>query len=330
MTASDPRPVTSRETIGVDLGGTKMLVGVVDAGGAVMHRRVDASVGLGADELLARIDAEIRIALDSRPGVAAVGLGVPCIVDRDREICVTSNHLPLIGVPLRTRVATLTDLPTAIDNDGNASALAEQQRGAARGAENVVLLTLGTGIGGGLILGGRPYRGSRGAAAELGHFVVDMDGPPCPGRCPNNGCIESLVSGTALRIEAERAIAANPGSPLAAAAEAGGKIDGTVVTGLARAGDEISIRLLETMGRRLGVALTGLANVFDPDVMVIGGGVIDAGELLLGPAREEFERRALTPQRETPIKAAELGADAGMIGASILGLEELAASGTAA
>ena len=304
MTASDPRPVTGRETIGVDLGGTKMLVGVVDAGGAVMHRRVDASVGLGADELLARIDAEIRIALDSRPGVAAVGLGVPCIVDRDREICVTSNHLPLIGVPLRTRVATLTDLPTAIDNDGNASALAEQQRGAARGAENVVLLTLGTGIGGGLILGGRPYRGSRGAAAELGHFVVDMDGPPCPGRCPNNGCIESLVSGTALRIEAERAIAANPGSPLAAAAEAGGKIDGTVVT--------------------------GLANVFDPDVMVIGGGVIDAGELLLGPAREEFERRALTPQRETPIKAAELGADAGMIGASILGLEELAASGTAA
>lgn len=239
----------------------------------------------------------------------------------------TSNHLPLIGVPLRARVATLTDLPTAIDNDGNASALAEQQRGAARGAENVVLLTLGTGIGGGLILGGRPYRGSRGAAAELGHFVVDMDGPPCPGRCPNNGCIESLVSGTALRIEAERAIAANPGSPLAAAAEAGGKIDGTVVTGLARAGDEISIRLLETMGRRLGVALTGLANVFDPDVMVIGGGVIDAGELLLGSAREEFERRALTPQRETPIKAAELGADAGMIGASILGLEELAASG---
>ena len=330
MTASDPRPVTGRETIGVDLGGTKMLVGVVDAGGAVMHRRVDASVGLGADELLARIDAEIRIALDSRPGVAAVGLGVPCIVDRDREICVTSNHLPLIGVPLRTRVATLTDLPTAIDNDGNASALAEQQRGAARGAENSVLLTLGTGIGGGLILGGRPYRGSHGAAAELGHFVVDMDGPPCPGRCPNNGCIESLVSGTALRIEAERAIAANPGSPLAAAAEAGGKIDGTVVTGLARAGDEISIRLLETMGRRLGVALTGLANVFDPDVMVIGGGVIDAGELLLGPAREEFERRALTPQRETPIKAAELGADAGMIGASILGLEELAASGTAA
>lgn len=326
MTAPGPAP-GGIETIGVDLGGTKMLVGVVDSGGRVLHRRVDASVGLSLDELLARIDEEIRIALDSRPGVAAVGLGVPCIVDRDREICVTSNHLPLIGVPLRSRVAALTGLPTAIDNDGNAAAIAEQRRGAARGADNVVLLTLGTGIGGGLILGGRPYRGSRGAAAELGHFVVDMDGPPCPGRCPNNGCIESLVSGTALRIEAERAIAANPGSPLASAAAAGGKIDGTVVTGLARAGDAISIQLLETMGRRLGIALTGLANVFDPDVIVIGGGVIDAGDLLLGPAREEFERRALTPQRETPIRAAELGSDAGMIGASILGLEALAEAG---
>lgn len=326
MTAAGPAP-GGIETIGVDLGGTKMLVGVVGSGGVVVHRRVEASMGLGLDELLGRIDDEIRTALEFRPGVAAVGLGVPCIVDPEREICVTSNHLPLIGVPLRARVAALTGLPTAIDNDGNAAALAEQRRGAARGAENVVLLTLGTGIGGGLILGGRPYRGSRGAAAELGHFVVDMDGPPCPGRCPNNGCIESLVSGTALQVEAERSIAANPGSPLAAAAEAGGKIDGAVVTGLARSGDETSIRLLETMGRRLGIALTGLANVFDPDVIVIGGGVIDAGELLLGPAREEFERRALTPQRETPIRPAELGPDAGMIGASILGLEALAEAG---
>jgi glucokinase len=329
VTASGPAP-GGIETIGVDLGGTKMLVGVVDAGGTVMHRRLDASVGLGADELLARIDDEIRIALDARPGVAAVGLGVPCIVDRDREICVTSNHLPLIGVPLRARAAALTGLPTAIDNDGNAAALAEQRRGAARGAENVVLLTLGTGIGGGLILGGRPYRGSRGATAELGHFVVDMDGPPCPGRCPNNGCIESLVSGTALRAEAELAIAANPDSPLAAAAEAGAAIDGTAVTSLAEAGDEISLRLLEIMGRRLGIALTGLANVFDPDVIVIGGGVIDAGDLLLDPAREEFERRALTPQRETPIRAAELGPDAGMIGASILGVEALDGAGAVA
>lgn len=314
------------ELLGVDLGGTKMLVGVVDGRGEVLRRRINASVGLSADELLDRLDEEIGIAIEAHPGVAAIGLGLPCIVDRDREICVTSNHLPLVGVPLRGRVAAMTGLPVGIDNDGNAAALAEQRRGAARGAENVVLLTLGTGIGGGLILGGRPYRGSRGAAGELGHFVVDMDGPPCPGRCPSNGCIESIVSGTALRAEAELAIAAHPGSPLATAAASGAKIDGTVVTELAQDGDPIAIGLLATMGSRLGVALSGLANVFDPDVIVVGGGVIDAGDLLLDPARAEFAQRALTPQRETPIRAADLGPDAGMIGATILAEEALMAA----
>ncbi|MCB0875426.1 MAG: ROK family protein [Solirubrobacterales bacterium] len=323
-------PVGAAETVGVDLGGTKMLVGVVDRRGEVVHRRLSVSAGLTAAELLARLDEEIGLALEARPGVAAVGLGVPCIVDRGRELCVISNHLPLVGLPLRARIAELTGLPAAIDNDGNAAVLAEQRRGAAKGAENVVMLTLGTGIGGGLILDGGLYRGTRGAAAELGHFVVDIDGPPCPGRCPNNGCIEALVSGTALGLEAERAIAANPDSALARAADTGARPDGALVTDLARKGDPISAGLLETMGRRLGYALTGLANVFDPDVIVIGGGVVDAGDLLLGPARSEFERRALTPQRETPIRPAELGPDAGMIGASILGLGALAKAGVAA
>jgi len=306
-----------------------MLVGVVDPGGEVVHRRLSASIGLDEEELLDHLDEQIRIGIEARPGVAAIGLGVPCIVDREREMCVTSNHLPLVGVPLRARVANATGLPVGVDNDGNAAALAEQRRGAARGAENVVLLTLGTGIAGGLILGGRPYRGSRGAAAELGHFVVDLDGPPCPGRCPGNGCIESLVSGTALRAEAERAIASHPDSPLADAAAAGAAIDGTTVTELAQAGDQISLGLLATMGSRLGVALSGLANVFDPDVIVVGGGVIDAGDLLLDPARAEFAQRALPPQRETPIRAAELGPDAGMIGATMLAADALAETGVA-
>lgn len=321
---SSTEPAQGSELLGVDLGGTKMLVGVADPAGEVVHRRINASVGLSGEELLARLDDEIRIAIEARPGVAAVGLGVPCIVDRERETCVTSNHLPLVGVPLRSRVEDATGLPAGIDNDGNAAALAEQRRGAARGAGNVVLLTLGTGIGGGLILDGRPYRGSRGAAAELGHFVVDMNGPPCPGRCPGNGCIESLVSGTALRVEAEAAIATHPDSPLARAAAEGATIDGALVTEMAQAGDQISIGLLATMGSRLGVALSGLANVFDPDVIVVGGGVIDAGDLLLEPARTEFAQRALTPQRETPIRAAELGPDAGMIGATLLAEEALA------
>ena len=313
------------ETIGVDLGGTKMLVGVVDERGETVHRRISASTGLSATALLELLDTEIRIALDNRPGVAAIGLGVPCIVDRDREICLNSNHLPLIDVPLRGRVAEMTGLPVALDNDGNAAAIAEITNGAARGAEDVVLLTIGTGIGGGLIIGGRPYRGSRGAAAELGHFVVDMNGPPCQGNCPNHGCIESIASGTALRIEAEFAVAEHPESGLAQAAAAGAGVDGRLVTELAQAGDRTSIAILATIGSRIGVALSGLANIFDPDVIVVGGGVMDAGNLILEPARAEFARRALDPQRETPIRAAELGPDAGMVGAAILARQELAA-----
>jgi len=318
VTAPGHEPNGADATIGVDLGGTKMLVGVVDGRGETVHRRVATSAGLSGDALLELLDAEVRIAIESHPDVVAIGLGVPCIVDADRGICLNSNHLPLIEVPLKERVAELTGLPVALDNDGNAAAVAELERGAARGATNVVLLTIGTGIGGGLILGGRPYHGSRGAAAELGHVVVDINGPPCQGNCPNHGCIESIASGTALRIEAEFAVAEYPESALARAAAEGAEVDGRLVTELAQAGDPTSIDVLDTLGRRLGVALSGLANIFDPDVFVIGGGVMAAGDLLLGPAREEFAARALTPQNETPVRAAALGPDAGMIGAAIL------------
>ena len=329
MTSAGPEPTVTTETIGVDLGGTKMLVGVVDSRGETVHRRVATSAGLNGDALLELLDAELRIAIEARPDVAAIGLGVPCIVDLDRGLCLNSNHLPLVEVPLKERVAALTGLPVAMDNDGNAAAFAELTRGAAQGADDVVLLTIGTGIGGGLILGGRPFRGSRGAAAELGHVVVDINGPPCQGNCPNHGCIESIASGTALRIEAELAVAEFPESGLARAAAEGAVVDGRLVTELAQAGDPTSIDVLTTIGSRIGVALSGLANIFDPDVIVIGGGVMAAGELLLGPARAEFAARTLTPQNETPIRAAALGPDAGMIGAAILARDELAAIGAA-
>ena len=325
MTAPAPRPSAGAETIGVDLGGTKMLVGVVDAAGRTVHRRVAASAGLSADEVLQLLETELEIALDTRPGVAAVGLGVPCTIDSARGVCVSAVNLPLIEVPVRDRISERIGLPVSIDNDGNVAAIAENRIGAARGAREVVLLTIGTGIGGGLILGGQPYRGAHGAGAELGHVVVDIDGPPCQGNCPNHGCIESIASGTALRLEAERAAAAAPDSGLARAAANGAAIDGRLVTELAQSGEAVATAVLETIGRRLGVALSGLANIFDPEVIVVGGGVMAAGELLLEPAREEFRSRALPPQNETPIRAAALGPDAGMVGAAILAADELAA-----
>ncbi|MCL4286476.1 MAG: ROK family protein [Thermoleophilia bacterium] len=310
--------------MGVDLGGTKLLVGVVDDAGQTVHRRSARSAGLAPDELLALVESELAVALEAHPQAAAIGLGVPCTIDRAGGVCVNAVNLPLVDVPLRDRFTGRFGIPVSIDNDANVAAIAEARRGAARGARNLVLLTIGTGIGGGLILDGRPYRGAHGAGAELGHVVVDINGPPCQGNCPNRGCIEAVASGTALAVEAERAAAAAPGSPLGRAAAEGASLDGRLVTELARGGDAGSVAVLETIGRRLGVALSGLANVFDPDAIVLGGGVMAAGELLLGPAREELRTRALPPQNATPVHAAELGGDAGMIGAAILAADELA------
>jgi glucokinase len=330
VTGAEPSAAAAAVTIGVDLGGTKLLVGAVDGGGRTLHRRVATSAELGPDEVLALLEDELALALAACPDAAAIGLGVPCTIDRGAGLCVSAVNLPLIDVPIRDRIAERFGLPVAIDNDGNVAAIAEARTGAARGARDVVLLTIGTGIGGGLILDGRPYRGAHGAGAELGHVVVDIDGPPCQGNCPNYGCIESIASGTALAAEAARVAAAAPGSALARAAAAGDRPDGRLVTGLARQGDPESLAVLATIGSRLGVALAGLANIFDPEVIVVGGGVLDAGELLLGPAREELRERALPPQNRVPVRAAGLGPDAGMVGAAILAADELATAGAAA
>jgi len=319
--------VSAAEAIGVDLGGTKMLVGVLDSRGEVVHRRSVGSADLSEEELLGTLEAELRTALEARPAAAAIGLGVPCTIDRSRGICVNAVNLPLRDVHLREIVAERIGLPTSIDNDGNVAVLAEHRRGAARGARNVVMLTIGTGIGGGLILDGQAFRGTRGAGAELGHVVVDLDGPRCQGSCPNHGCIEAIASGTALGREAEEAATLWPDSALGQAARGGERVDARLVTELALDGDGVSVEVVATVGRRLGAALSGLANVFDPDVILLGGGVMAAGDLLLEPAREEFRGRALPPQNEAPIEAAALGADAGMIGAAILALEELGEAG---
>ena len=316
--------VSSVETVGVDLGGTKMLVGAVDGEGRVLHRRVVPSKGLTAEELLAELELRLREAVEARPAVCAVGLGIPCTIDRGRGMCVNAVNLPLREVPVRDLVHEHLALPVSIDNDANTAVLAEQRRGSAAGAANVVMLTIGTGIGGGLIIDGQPYRGSTGAGAELGHVVIDIDGPPCQGSCPNRGCIEAIASGTALAREGARAAAEHPDSALGLAAREEASLDGRLVTELALGGDPVAVEVLAIVGRRLGAALSGLANIFDPDVLVVGGGVMAAGDLLLDPAREEFAARALPPQDRIPIRAAALGSDAGMIGAALLAAEELA------
>jgi glucokinase len=316
--------VSGRQAVGVDLGGTKMLVGTVDEAAEVGYRSTEATLDRTADEVLAALENELEKALAAAPGVVAIGLGVPATIDREQGVAIQMVNLPLTNVPIRERVAERFELPTSLDNDANVAALAEHRFGAARGARNAVLLTIGTGIGGGLILEGEVYRGSTGAGAELGHVVIEEDGPPCQGNCPNRGCVEALASGTALGREGAEAGRLHPDSALGDLVAHGQQVDGRAVTTAALAGDEVARQVVATIGRRLGVALSGFANIFEPDVIVIGGGVSAAGELLLGPAREELRRRALPPQNETRVATAELGADAGLIGAATMALEESA------
>jgi glucokinase len=316
----------SRRTIGVDMGGTKLLAGAVDRDLSV-HRRVQRSVG-GLDQP-ALLDIAVEAVQEARATgggeVHAVGFGIPSLIDQRTGRAVLAVNLPLRDIPFADVMAERLGLPVFVDNDANAAVLAEHRAGAATGYDDVVMLTIGTGIGGGLILGGEPYRGSVGAGAELGHMVIDMDGPRCQGNCPNRGCVEALASGTALAREAARIAGERRDSALARAAADGRELAGPLVTELAHDGDVAAIEALELIGTRLGVALASLVNIFNPELVVIGGGVIAAGELLLGPARAEMLRRALPPSRdEVRIVAAHFGVEAGMIGAAALAFDGLA------
>ena len=317
---------TSSCVIGVDLGGTKLLAGVVGRDLAVRHRVRRQAFGLDQPRLMATIVEavdEARSAVED--DVAAVGFGIPVTLDRRTGTAAYSTHLPLAGVPFEAIMSERLGLPVTVDNDGNCAVLAEARHGAGAGATDVVMLTLGTGIGGGIVLGGQVQRGWIGAGAELGHMVVDLDGPPCQGQCPNRGCLEVMASGSALVREASLRVARRPDTALGLALEEGRELTGPFVTELAHDGDPVARDAIETVGRALGVGLANLVNVLNPEVIVIGGGVIAAGEMLLEPARREMCERALRPARDAVrIVAAAFGEEAGMVGAALMAREAVA------
>jgi glucokinase len=322
--------MAGRRTIGVDMGGTKLLAGAVDTGLSVHHRVQRTLTGLDQSTVLDVAVEAVEEARASAGGeIAAVGFGIPCLMDQRSGRGVIAVNLPLANVPFGDIMAERLGLPVFVDNDANMAALAEHRAGAARGASEAVIMTIGTGIGGGLILRGELYRGGIGAAGELGHVVIDMNGPPCQGNCPNHGCVESLASGTALALEALRVAQERPDSGLGRALAGGRELAGPLVTELAHDGDQAAIDVLATIGTNLGVAIASFVNIFNPEVVVIGGGVIAAGELLLEPARAEVAARALPPSKdEVRIVAAQFGVEAGMVGAAALafdGLRERAA-----
>ncbi|MFI7589461.1 ROK family glucokinase [Spongisporangium articulatum] len=307
-------------TVGIDIGGTKVIGGLVSADGRVSREVRRTTPGRDPAAVRATI-ASVVSELRSGADVLAVGIGAAGFVDADRARVMFAPHLAWRDEPLRASVAADVGLPVVVENDANAAAWAESRFGAGRGEPDLVCVTLGTGIGGGIVRDGRLYRGRWGMAGEFGHMVVVPDGRRC--ECGNRGCLEQYASGNVLGREArELALAGSPVTvPLLE--RVGGDVSGLVgpvLTQAAQDGDPVAVELFEDVGRWLGVGLANLAAALDPGLFVIGGGVSDAGELLLRPARESF-RRTLTGRGFRPFAAVEraaLGPQAGLVGAADL------------
>lgn len=312
-----------RAVIGIDLGGTNIKSVLLDAAtGRVLHsRRADTQAVRGVAAVVANIATAVRGELAAagkiRRTVAAAGIGAAGLVDRGTVR--NSPNLPgwQGAVPLLRllkKELTGTTVPLVVENDVNAMVLAEQRRGAARGCRHVVGLTLGTGVGGGIIADGRLYRGGRGGAGELGHTVISEDGPPC--LCGNRGCLEALVGSRAI-------VARYRGMTRRRDPVPDGAITVAMIAERARRGDKGAVRALRETGRLLGVGLANVVNTFDPQVIVIGGGVAGAGGLILDPAVREMRRRAMPYNAASVrVRRARLGPLAGAIGAALAAAEE--------
>ncbi len=298
--------MSAQRVIGVDLGGTKILAGLVDGEGRVLDRReVPTPTGSQA-ELLEGIAAAIEPL--SGDGVAALGFGIPSVIDRRTGQALGSNNIPLEDIALGQVMSERFGVPAAVENDANVAALAEWRLGAGRGAENMVMLTLGTGVGGGLVLDGALFRGW----AELGHIVVVVDGPPCQGNCTGRGHLEAVASGNAADRAAEKLWGEGATAEL--------------LVGRASEGDAEALEALSGIGHLLGAAIGSFVNIFGAELVVVGGGFGTAAAEFLFPRALEVARREVllaSAGASLRIVKAELGSDAGLIGAGLLAFEAL-------
>ena len=297
------RAVAAPLVIGLDVGGTKILSGLVDREGHVLARHEVHSPGASQADVLAALDAAVERFLDDRIG--AIGFGIPANLERGTGRVLRATNLPLESVDLVARSRERFGIAVGVENDANVAALAEWKWGAGRGATNLVMLTLGTGVGGGIVLDGRLFRGW----AELGHIVVQEGGLSCA--CGGRGHLEVLASGPAGDREARDLF--------------GPDADAHVLIARANEGDTGARAALARIGESLGAAIGSLVNIFDPDLTVVGGGFgAAAGELVLAPARDAARREAIPPADETlQVVPAQLGAEAGLVGAALVGFEAL-------
>lgn len=311
-----------RRAIGLDIGGTKIAGGVVDESGEVLaelvERTPEESDAAAVAPILLDLVARLRAEYDD---VAAIGVGAAGIVEWPAGRMVWAPNNAYQDWPVREQLEAATGLPVVVDNDANVAALAEARLGERRN-HDLVLITVGTGIGGGLVLGGQIYRGPTGRGAELGHIVLNPDGPECG--CGNHGCFEAYASGTALTRMGREAAGDDPEGLIARLGAEQGEVTGRTVAAAAAQGDAVARGLFERLGRWLGVGIASLANIFELEVVAVGGGLVETGDLLLEPARRAAKEFAYAPtaRRTAPIVPATSGSDAGMVGAALLALEE--------
>jgi glucokinase len=311
------RLLPERLAIGIDIGGTKIAAGVVDEDGQVLARTRRMTPTTEPDAVLDAIE-EVTDVLRADHHVTSIGIGAAGFVDATQSTVVFAPHLAWRNEPLRDRVSRRTKLPVLVDNDANASGWAEWRFGAAQNEPDLVLITLGTGIGGALVIDGQPYRGRFGIAGEFGHMRVVPDGRPC--ECGNHGCWEQYASGRVLMRAAHDQVAAGTDLGRRLAELAGGPdlVEGKHLTALAEQGDDWCAEQIADVGRWLGIGMADLAAALDPGLFVIGGGASDAREMLLGPARSSYEAQ-LTGRGFRPaarIVGAHLGPEAGLVGAA--------------
>jgi glucokinase len=308
------------QTIGVDVGGTKIAAGVVDEKGGIVEMVKRPTPAANASRTIEMISEAVRD-LTSRHEVEAVGIGAAGFVDESRSSVVFAPNLAWRNEPVARQVEDRTGLPVIVENDANAAAWAETKLGAARGHDHVMMITIGTGIGAGLVLNSQLYRGRWGMAGEPGHYRVVPDGRLCG--CGNRGCWEQYASGSALVAEARDFARRSPGAAVRLLQLAGGTpegITGPEVMVAAREGDAAALRCFDIIGHWLGEGLADLAAILDPGCFVLGGGVSEAGDLLLWQTRAAFES-GLTGRQYRPhasVVLAELGPEAGLIGAADL------------
>ena len=318
----------SQLSVGVDVGGTKMAAAAV-SGTTIVETHERPTVLTSGQQLVDEIERAAREVIDRAGMPVAVGVGVPSQIDFASGLVVTSVNIPLAGLNLRQELGERLGLPVYVDNDANCAALAEAYLAVDGPAQHLLMYTVGTGVGGGVVIDGHVFRGATGLGAELGHVVIDANGPECPGNCPNRGCMEALCSGLALERDATRLGHKKPGSPLGRIVAEHGRVTGRQTVAAAREGDPDAVDLMEKLGTWLGVGISNAINAFEPQAIVIGGGLSVAGDLFMPRAIEEARSRALPALvPHVRIELARGGPAAGVIGAALLAAQEQAAAST--